>query len=181
MTKHVRNVTRQLAVLGAFGSIILTGLLVGPAHALPLGTTERVSVGTAGEQGNFMSGRFAGPAIDADGSVVAFDSEANTLVSGDSNGDVDVFVRDRTTGTLERVSVRSNGNQANGDSTRPALDATGNQVATVPWESRNVVSPLSAEIPAPVRTTIRMPQSYPSPASLHPKGCASVEVACPLR
>src|SRR5262245_52104408 len=125
MTKHVRRVTRQLAALGAFGSIVLTGLLAAPANAVPAATTERVSIGTNGQQGNFMAGRFAGPAIDADGSVVAFDSEASTLVPGDSNGDVDVFVRDRTTGTLERVSVRSNGAQANDVSTRPALDATG--------------------------------------------------------
>src|SRR5205823_3103209 len=72
---------------------------------------------------------FAGPAIDANGFVVAFDSIANTLVPGDTNGVADVFVRDRTTSTTGRVSVRSNGAQGNADSTRPALDATGNLVA----------------------------------------------------
>jgi hypothetical protein len=76
-----------------------------------------------------MSGRFAGPAINADGSVVAFDSVANTLVPDDTNRVADVFVRDRTTNTTERVSVRSNGAQGNSVSTRPALDATGNLVA----------------------------------------------------
>jgi archaellum component FlaF (FlaF/FlaG flagellin family) len=51
------------------------------------------------------------------------------LVPGDTNGDGDVFVRDRATNTTERVSVRTNGAQANDVSTRPALDATGNLVA----------------------------------------------------
>jgi Tol biopolymer transport system component len=129
MTKQGRTITRQLALVGAIGSIVLTGSLIGPAHAVPAATTERVSVGTAGEQGNDMAGRFAGPAIDADGSVVAFDSAASTLVADDRNGEVDVFVRDRATNTLERVSIRSNGAQGNDDSTRPALDAAGNRVA----------------------------------------------------
>jgi hypothetical protein len=121
-----------LARPSAFVSILLLGSLVGStgtALAVPLTTTERVSIGTAGEQGNDMAGRFAGPSINADGSVVAFDSAASTLVPGDTNGDADVFVRDRNTDTLERVSVRSNGAQANDVSTRPALDATGNLVA----------------------------------------------------
>ena len=128
MTKH-GLITMRLVPAAAIGTLVLIGSLVGPAVAVPAATTERVSIGTAGEQGNDMAGRFAGPAIDADGSVVAFDSAASTLVPGDSNGVEDVFVRDRATDTLERVSVRSNGTQANGVSTRPALNATGNFVA----------------------------------------------------
>jgi Tol biopolymer transport system component len=127
MTRLSRRI-RSL-VPGAIATLVLVGSLVGPAVAVPAATTERVSVGILGEQGNQMSGRFAGPAIDADGSVVAFDSDATTLVTGDSNGDTDVFVRDRSAGTLERVSVRSTGAQGNGTSTRPALDASGNLVA----------------------------------------------------
>jgi hypothetical protein len=76
-----------------------------------------------------MAGRFSGPSINADGSVVAFDSAGSTLVPDDTNGDVDVFVRDRNTDSLERVSVRTDGRQGNGTSTRPALDASGNRVA----------------------------------------------------
>jgi WD40-like Beta Propeller Repeat len=124
-----RTITKRVALAAIAGSLALATFLTGTGAAVPAATTERVSVGTMGEQGNDMSGRFAGPAIDADGSVVAFDSAASTLVPGDSNGEADVFVRDRTTGTLERVSVRSNGAQANGLSTRPAIDAAGNLVA----------------------------------------------------
>lgn len=93
------------------------------------GLTERVSIGTGGQQGNDISGRFAGPAINASGSVVAFDSIATTLVPGDANAAADVFVHDRTTNTTERVSVGVNGREANDFSSRPALDAAGNLVA----------------------------------------------------
>jgi Tol biopolymer transport system component len=106
-------------------------VLVSPLASVgaPLATTERVSIGASGKQGNQMSGRFAGPAIDADGSVVAFDSDATTLVAQDTNGRTDVFVHDRTANTTERVSVDSNGVQGDGTSTRPAVNATGSLVA----------------------------------------------------
>jgi uncharacterized repeat protein (TIGR01451 family) len=57
------------------------------------GTTRRVSVGSNGEQGDLDS---LGPAIDADGQVIAFYSDASTLVpeSGQSFFAYDVFVRD---------------------------------------------------------------------------------------
>jgi Tol biopolymer transport system component len=75
--------------------------------------TERVSVDSAGVQGNAGSG---GAAISADGRFVAFTSLASNLVVADTNFAFDVFVRDRLTGTTERVSVDSAGNQANGSS-----------------------------------------------------------------
>src|SRR5438045_1531056 len=71
----------------------------GALHATPVGrppgTTERVSVDSAGTQGNSGSVR---PSISADGRFVAFYSSANNLVPGDTNGVVDVFVHDRLTG-----------------------------------------------------------------------------------
>ena len=62
--------------------------------------TERVSVNSAGVQGNDFS-RFR-TSISADGRFVAFRSEANNLVAGDTNGFRDIFVHDRTTDTTER-------------------------------------------------------------------------------
>jgi hypothetical protein len=58
------------------------------------GQTTRVSVANDGTLGNGDSGLF-GIAISADGRYVVFPSEATNLVSGDTNGMLDVFVRDR--------------------------------------------------------------------------------------
>jgi WD40-like Beta Propeller Repeat len=55
-------------------------------------TTEQVSVSSAGEPGN--NGSFA-PDVSADGRFVAFASDATNLVPGDTNGVLDIFVRDR--------------------------------------------------------------------------------------
>ena len=59
-----------------------------------LRTTRRVSVDSAGKQGNDHVGNGT-PSISANGSFVAFDSIANNLVAGDTNGAFDVFVRAR--------------------------------------------------------------------------------------
>lgn len=93
---------------------------------LEAGTTQRISVSSAGAQANNES-RY--PTISADGRFVAFDSRASTLVTGDTNNTWDVFVRDRQTGTTTRVSVATGGAQANGSSTNASISDDGRFVA----------------------------------------------------
>jgi Tol biopolymer transport system component len=69
------------------------------------------------------------PWFSADGRFVAFDSDSPALVPGDTNGVRDVFVHDRATGTTERVSVATDGTEADGQSQRPTLSADGRFVA----------------------------------------------------
>ncbi|MFF4157551.1 TolB family protein [Streptomyces sp. NPDC001678] len=69
------------------------------------------------------------PSISADGRYVAFSSSRDDLVPGDTNGQTDVFVRDRWQGTTERVSVMSDGTQAEGFSLYPVISADGSRVA----------------------------------------------------
>lgn len=78
------------------------------------------------------------PDLTADGSQVAFKSEAFNLVPNDTNGVPDVFVRDRGAGTTQRVSVDSFGNQANGLSGGPGISADGRFVAFVSFASNFV-------------------------------------------
>jgi hypothetical protein len=78
---------------------------------LATGVVEQASVSSDGVQGNDHS---AVSAISADGRCVAFRSLADNLVDGDTNGVEDVFVHDRMTGTTERVSISSSGEQADG-------------------------------------------------------------------
>ena len=90
------------------------------------GTTERVSVDSEGAEGNAQSN---GASISANGRFVAFASSATNLVPGDTNAKADVFVHDRKTGKTERVSVDSEGAQANGHCTLPSISANGRFVA----------------------------------------------------
>ncbi len=92
------------------------------------GTTTRLSVANDGTQGNSFS---SNPAISADGHFVAFTSSASNLVPGDTNGSTDVFERDLQNGTTTRVSVASDGTEANSSSSsnKPAISADGRFVA----------------------------------------------------
>ena len=100
------------------------------------GTTSQLSLDSSGVQGN--DGSYS-PSISADGRTVAFISYASNLVSGDSNGKEDVFVRDMQTGRTKRLSLASNGTQGNGDSWSPSISADGCYVAFSSYAS-NLVS-----------------------------------------
>ncbi len=93
---------------------------------LVAGTTELISVSSTGLQANAKSDR---PSISADGRYVAFYSDADNLVVGDTNLTRDIFVRDRLLGTTVRVSVSSTGVEGNGPSSRPSISADGRYVA----------------------------------------------------
>jgi len=82
-------------------------------HDLQSGTTERVNLDPAGAQTSGDSIPHGSPSLSADGRLVAFASYASNLVVGDTNATLDVFVRDRTSSTNERVSVGSGGTEAN--------------------------------------------------------------------
>jgi len=91
------------------------------------GETTRVSVSSAGAEGNDDSGF---PSISANGRFVAFSSLASNLVPGDTNHRFDVFVRDLKRGTTTRVSVNSAGEEANdGSIWLPAISDNGRVVA----------------------------------------------------
>jgi Tol biopolymer transport system component len=92
------------------------------------GGATRVSVSSAGEQGNRDSWS---PFISADGRYVAFSSQASNLVPGDTNGKSDVLVRDMQAGITTRVSVSSTGEQGAGDSYGGCISADGRFVAFV--------------------------------------------------
>jgi len=89
---------------------------------------ERISVGAAGAEAN---GRSGGPALGANGKVIAFESEATNLVAGDANKVADVFVRDRASGETTRVSVPFGGGEADRASLGAAISSDGRFVAFV--------------------------------------------------
>ena len=90
------------------------------------GTTVRVSVTSAGVQGN---GPSDAPSISSDGRYVAFSSGATNLVAGDTNAAQDIFVRDTLASTTERVNLTSTAGQANGNASSPDISPEGRYVA----------------------------------------------------
>jgi Tol biopolymer transport system component len=96
-------------------------------YHLETGALERVS-GANGQSANGASRR---PVVSADGRFIAFQSAASNLVAGDNNGAADIFVFDRQTGAMERVSLNASGAEANGESHSPAISGDGRYVLFV--------------------------------------------------
>lgn len=65
------------------------------------------------------------PSISADGRYIAFASDANNLVEGDSNDKRDIFVYDRDTDAIERISVSQALHQSNNHSYAPSISDNG--------------------------------------------------------
>src|SRR5262249_44714724 len=116
---------RFVAFLGS-NLVNTTGTADVYVHDRLTGVTEQVSVASDGSQGNADA---FGPSISADGRFVAFESDASNLVSGDTNGTLDIYVHDRLTGATERVSVASDDTQGNSVSSSPSISADGRFVA----------------------------------------------------
>jgi len=85
----------------------------------------RASIDSAGGQADGISDW---PTISADGRRVAFSSSATNLAQDDTNNKSDVFVLDRETNTVSRISIGVNGEQANGGSWCPIVNADGTRV-----------------------------------------------------
>lgn len=91
------------------------------------GETIMLSRAPNGEEGN---GNSSAPVISVMHIYVAFESYATNLVANDNNGARDVFLWFKGNGgTVTRVSVSSNGTEANGESYEPSITGNAGYIA----------------------------------------------------
>lgn len=88
-------------------------------------TIRLVSLDSEGNQANGHSDWLR---LDKSGQRAVFMSAASNLVANDSNGVIDVFLRDIARGKTARVSVSSSGEQGNGLSAGPSISRDGKHV-----------------------------------------------------
>ncbi|MCQ4166616.1 hypothetical protein [Tahibacter harae] len=117
--------------------------------ARAFGNPELVS---ATPTGTFANGAAIEGQISGDGRFVVFSSSASDLVSGDTNNQQDVFVRDLQANTTERVSVSAAGVQGAGFSGSGSISADGRYVVFV---SSSWLGSGAAPTPAPGRYLYR--------------------------
>jgi len=106
-----------------------------------LSLTDRVNVSTSGTQST-------GPvlpqtALSPDGKAVVFASPANNLVMGDTNGETDIFLRNMTNWTTNRISLGQSA-EANGDSSwasvsDPAASSSGSRFVAFQSRATNLI------------------------------------------
>ena len=131
------------ALLAAVAPLLLVVAVAAAAAAYPLpGRTERL---TAGARQSWIS------SISAEGHFVAFQSYASDLIPGDTNGASDIFVADRETGSLERVSLSLTGGQANHHSYQPVITPDGRYVAFNSFASNLVAGDYNGHVDVFVR------------------------------
>jgi Tol biopolymer transport system component len=120
---------------------VAAALALVPAALAVTAKTIRVSVSSAGVQGNNSSPLYdsANSGVSRSGLIVVFSSSASNLVGRDTNGVADIFVRNRKTGKTRRLSLSSSGVQANGASYAPDISADGRYVVFVS-EASNLVA-----------------------------------------
>jgi hypothetical protein len=94
-------------------------------HDMLTGATEVISVSS---NGTLANGPSTPGEISDDGRYIAFKSTASNLVAGDTNSASDAFIRDRVSGTTTRVSVATDGSQANAGSGSGWLSPDGRYV-----------------------------------------------------
>ncbi len=117
------------------------------------GKTERVSISSAGVQGNGLAG--GSPVVSADGRYVAFFSWSTTsLVANDLNNTQDIFMRDRVAGTTERVSLAADDAEANSLSYGHAISADGRYVSFMSLASNLVPNDFNGSADAFVRDRV---------------------------
>lgn len=116
------------------------------------GTLVRASVSDAGVGGNLQS---RSPIPSNDGHYVLFLSLADNLVAGDTNQAADSFVRDLRRSTTARVSVATDGREANHGGSRGTFDHKGRYVAFGTFASNFVPGDTNAAADVYVRDLAR--------------------------
>jgi Tol biopolymer transport system component len=122
VSAHTANRSFHRIALITLAAVIAIVPLSSVGSAGTPAKTRRASVGNK-EQQSPNGGIY--PSISGSGRFVVFETNSGNLVPGDTNTETDVFVRDRKTGKTERVSLRSNGRQANSWSGYASISATG--------------------------------------------------------
>jgi len=133
-TDNSKDSNSLAAIISGNGQVLTYTHIANSANGYPevfvqdLNTRKktRVSVTPDGKKANGGSNLSS---ISSNGRYVAFDSQASNLVAGDSNSATDIFVRDLKTSKTERVSIATDGTQANADSMLAAISPDGGYVA----------------------------------------------------
>jgi Ca2+-binding RTX toxin-like protein len=102
---------------------------------LQSGAIQLASTDAAGVQGN--DGSFKAQ-ISADARYVVFESVASNLVANDSNGMMDIFIKELQSGTIQRISTDAAGAQGNSSSTNAQFSADGRYVVFESYASNLV-------------------------------------------
>lgn len=122
--RHTTARHAALAVLavGALGTTLLAAAATGAPTAQGISLITDATGGGISDAGGYS------PILSADGNWVVFYSASTNLIAGDTNGNLDVFVRNLATGQTSLASVATDGTPSNGMSWNAGISADGRYV-----------------------------------------------------
>lgn len=131
--------SQSMRIIKSSINILIVSFVTTSCVAIPAGayqtTLSRISTTASGSEANATS---LEPSISSNGKFVAFASDASNLVSSDTNNKVDIFLKEIKTNKVIRVSVASDGVEANNGSSNPAVSRDGRYI-TFSSEASNLV------------------------------------------
>lgn len=112
----MRGVMKGAYLIATVGICVVLAIANNVSATVPYIIAERIA----------MSGNVQDPPkLSQDGRFVAFSTTSADIVSGDTNGKVDVFVRDRKLNSVVRATVSSEGDQLSGGYSGYTMSANG--------------------------------------------------------
>jgi Tol biopolymer transport system component len=88
-----------------------------------------IDLETPAVDGSAADGESRRPMLSADGRYLVFASSATNLLGlSDTNADSDIFLRDRSSGTIRRMSLGARGEEISGPSEAPAISNDGSTI-----------------------------------------------------
>ncbi|HVS17598.1 MAG TPA: hypothetical protein VMT18_03275 [Planctomycetota bacterium] len=144
------------------------------ARDLATGTNTHVSVPLGGGNVDGSSNLYG---VSHDGRYVAFTSYSTNLVAGDVNGAQDVFVRDLSTGTTERVNLTSLGVATSVSAYHASISGNGRVASFSTWDSTVVPFDTNSSPDEFVRerwSPVSTVASYCAPSTASVPGCDAV-------
>lgn len=136
--RYIAYVTRATNLAGS-GSTPFDDILV---HDRQTGVTSRI--GPGGLFGIWWNDHVRRPSLSNDGRYVAFESDADNVVPGDTNAASDVFVWDRQSLAVIPISFAPTSAVGNGPSLAPLISSDGGRVIFQSWASDLVPSDTNA-------------------------------------
>lgn len=137
-------------------------------HDRVTGMTELVSIDSAGQQ---VQGVHSHARISDDGQRIVFQSDADDMAVGDSNGRTDIFLRDLQAGTTTLISLGPTGIQFTADSENPRISADGQFIV---FDVVPDTAPIGVYLYDPVIQATRLisqrPSGQPAPLNSYASG-----------
>jgi Tol biopolymer transport system component len=120
------HATVAVVALSALALPARTASAAGWAYTMSTVVSANASGSTSNDESRHSA---TNPVLSTDGRFVVFSSAGTNLVVGDTNGQRDVFVKDRATGAVDRISVGTAGAEADGASLDASISGDGRYVA----------------------------------------------------